>query len=238
MSHALRLSLGFVGGLALFFALGALARTVAERVGGGELASHAALKVAACVAALAVGALLGLRPAALGFVRGRPLGRRGALRWYLLAAAGMGAATLVMIFSGARHPMTAGLSFPQLVLSVWLLSSFAEEFFVRGLVQTFMGGRDGADLGARPVVATSAALFAALHVPLLWSGAGAVGGGAIVVATFTVGWAAAELRARSGSLFHPVLVHVFGNVASLPFGVVGVLVYRAIYGVLPAVAGG
>lgn len=238
MRRATRIAAGFIGGLALFFAVAAVARAGMERAGGGELARHAALKLAACVAALVVGKGLGFAPAALGFARGRPLGRRGALRWYLLAAAGMGAATLTMLFSGARHPMTAGLSFPQLILSVWLLSSFAEELFVRGLAQSFMGGRDGADLGARPVVAASAALFAALHVPLIWMGAGPIGGGAIVLATFTVGWSAAELRARSGSLLHPVLVHVFGNVASLPFGVIGVLLYRAIHGVLPAVASG
>lgn len=226
-----RIAAAVVIGLAGFFALAWAIRSGAERLGADRLAAHAALKLALIGISLAGAAAIG-GFGALGLRRGttpRPPLRR----WYLLAAAGMGSATVVMVFSGARHPMTVGLSLPQLVLSVWLLSSVAEELFVRGLLQGWMGGRDGARLGARPVVAASAAIFAAMHVPLIWSGSGWVGGGAVVCATFLVGWAAAELRGRSGSLLHPLLVHVFGNVSGVPFGALSVLLYRLIFGHLP-----
>jgi len=232
---AARIATASLGGLGLFFALAWLTRSGASHFGAGKLATHAVLKLALIALSLGLWAASRKGLPAMGFARSSPMGRR-TVRWYVLSAVGMGSATLVMIFSGARHPMTAGLTVPQLIVSVWILSSVAEEVFVRGLLQSWMGGLGGDDLGCRPVVAASASTFAAMHLPLIWSGAGWVGGGAIVFATFVVGWSAAELRARSGSLLHPILVHVFGNVSAVPFGVIGVLLYRAIHGTMPAIA--
>src|SRR5262249_37307012 len=85
----------------------------------------------------------------------------------------------------------------------------------------------------RVLVPLSALFFAGMHVPLIWSGAGALGGGTIVGATLVLGWAAAELRARTSSLVHAIGVHIFGNMASVPFGILAVLAYKVIHGEMP-----
>jgi hypothetical protein len=56
-----------------------------------------------------------------------------------------------------------------------------------------------------------------------------------VVATLVLGWAAAELRARTDSLAHAIGVHVVGNVASVPFGILAILAFRLIHGEMPAI---
>jgi len=48
-----------------------------------------------------------------------------------------------------------------------------------------------------------------------------------------LGWSAAELRLRTDSLLHAIGVHIVGNIAAVPFGVIGVLLYRLIHGELP-----
>ena len=233
--RAARVALATVVGVVGFYAFAALVRTAATHFGAGKLGAHAGLKLALVALSLAVWAAMRRSFRSMGFARSRPIGR-GAWRWYALAALGMGGATIAMILSDARHPLTAGTSFPQIILSVWVLSSVSEEIFVRGLLQSSMAGADGLDLGSPLVVAASALAFSAMHLSLIWSGAGWLGGGPIVLATFVVGWSAAELRARTGSLLHPILVHVFGNVIAVPFGVIGVILYRLIHGTLPAIA--
>lgn len=160
----------------------------------------------------------------------------GKLKWYIIGALAMGAASIAMILTKSKHPLVAAMSFPQIILTVWLLSSVSEEIFVRGLVQSWV--TDDLNLlpgtpDARIVVFTSALLFAAMHVPLLWSGASVIAAGTIVAATFVLGWSAAELRLRTDSLLHAIGVHIVGNIAAVPFGVIGVLLYRLIHGELP-----
>jgi membrane protease YdiL (CAAX protease family) len=153
-----------------------------------------------------------------------------------MAALAMGLASIVMILTKSRHPIASQLSFLQIVGTVWLLSSISEEIFVRGLVQSWIAAPfelTPRDRGYRCVILASAALFGGLHVSLIWKGAGPIGGCTIVAATFIVGWAAAEIRARTGSLPHAIGVHIVGNVAALPFGIIGVILYRIIYGVMP-----
>jgi membrane protease YdiL (CAAX protease family) len=125
-------------------------------------------------------------------------------------------------------------------LLIWVLSSFSEEVYVRGLVQSWVADRDDAyGIGSPfdPSVVMSALLFAAMHVPLMWSPAGVRGGLVIVLATLGVGFACAVLRARSTSLWPAIACHVIGNVAAVPGGIVGVMIYRVIYGKLPEFLG-
>ena len=84
---------------------------------------------------------------------------------------------------------------------------------------------------------TSALLFAAMHGPLMWSPAGVKGGLVIVLATLGVGFACAVLRARSTSLWPAIACHVIGNVAAVPGGILGVIIYRLVYGRLPEILG-
>jgi membrane protease YdiL (CAAX protease family) len=165
----------------------------------------------------------------MGWQRARPGGRKWL--WYLIAAVAMGLATIVMILTGHRHPIAAQLTFPQIIVTVWLLSSISEEIFVRGLVQSWIAAPLEPDRATpRCVIIASAALFGGLHVPLIWKGGGALGGGVIVAATFVLGWAAAEIRARSASLLHAIAVHIVGNMAALPFGIAGAIIYYVIHG--------
>jgi membrane protease YdiL (CAAX protease family) len=59
------------------------------------------------------------------------------------------------------------------------------------------------------------------------------GGLAIVLSTLGVGWACAVLRARSKSLLPAIACHVIGNVAGVPGGIIGVIIYRLVYGRIP-----
>ncbi len=148
----------------------------------------------------------------------------------------MGVGSIVLIWTGSRHPLVAEMSFPEIVVTIWLLSSIAEEIFVRGLIQSWIAApaSQGAVTNAGQVaVPVSAVVFAAMHAPLIWLGAGAVGGGTIVAGTLVLGWAAAELRARTDSLAHAIGVHVFGNVAAVPFGILAILAFRLIHGEMP-----
>ena len=47
----------------------------------------------------------------------------------------------------ARHPVASQMGFLQIVLLIWLLSSFSEEVYVRGLVQSWIADRDEAKGG-------------------------------------------------------------------------------------------
>jgi membrane protease YdiL (CAAX protease family) len=135
-----------------------------------------------------------------------------------------------------RHPLASQMSLAQIVVIVWLGSSLAEEIYVRGLVQSWMAdceNRTAVPSPFEPAIVSSALLFASMHVPLLWSAAGVKGGLPIVAATLVVGWACAVLRARCWSLWPAIACHVLGNVAGLPGGIFGVILYRLIHGHLP-----
>ena len=82
---------------------------------------------------------------------------------------------------------------------------------------------------------SSAMLFAAMHASLIWSPAGVKGGLTIVLMMVAVGWACAVLRARTTSLMPAIACHVAANVAGLPGGILGVILYRVIYGHLPEI---
>jgi membrane protease YdiL (CAAX protease family) len=79
-------------------------------------------------------------------------------------------------------------------------------------------------------IVSSAVLFAAMHGPLMRSQLGVKGGLAIVLSTLGVGWACAVLRARSKSLLPAIACHVIGNVTGVPGGIIGVIIYRLVYG--------
>jgi membrane protease YdiL (CAAX protease family) len=156
--------------------------------------------------------------------------------WYAIAAVGMMVASTVMVLLEVRHPLASQMTLPQIVVIVWLGSSLAEEIYVRGLVQSWMADRDnptGIQSPFEPAIVSSALLFSSMHVPLLWSTAGIKGGLPIVLATLLVGWACAVLRARCASLWPAIACHVLGNVAGLPGGIIGVILYRLIHGHLP-----
>ena len=154
----------------------------------------------------------------------------------MIAMIAMMVASTVMIFAGLRHPLAAQMNFLQVVLVIWGLSSFSEEVYVRGLVQSWIADRDdgsGNHSFLEPPVVASALLFAAMHVTLMWSPIGLKGGLVIVLATLCLGFGCALLRAQTKSLWPAIACHVLGNVAGVPGGILGTVLYRLIYGRLP-----
>jgi membrane protease YdiL (CAAX protease family) len=163
---------------------------------------------------------------------------RSYLLWFALGAASMMAGSVAAILLGVRHPLAAQMSFVQIVAVIWVVSSFSEEVYVRGLVQSWVAGRDDGDLissDTRPSIVSSALLFAAMHASLMWSPMGVKGGLTIVVSTLGLGWACAVLRARSRSLWPAIACHIVGNVAGVPGGILGVILFRLVHGRMPEI---
>jgi membrane protease YdiL (CAAX protease family) len=141
-----------------------------------------------------------------------------------------------MILMERVHPIAALLHFWQVILVIWILSSFSEEIYVRGLVQSWVANGDDATTVRSvfsPSVVSSALLFSAMHVPLIWTPAGVKGGLTLAGTMLVVGWACAVLRDRSRSLWWAIACHVLGNAAGLPGGILGVVIYLLIHGRVP-----
>jgi membrane protease YdiL (CAAX protease family) len=233
-----RALLGFVWGLLLFLAVAwslksGLGATVIE----SAVVSQIILKTTLVLVALVAWKLLGRPFREMGWRRAE-WWNRSYLTWFVIAAASMMAGSVAMLLLEARHPVVAQMGLLQIVVVIWLLSSFSEEVYVRGLVQSWVANREdatGINAFFDPSIVSSAFLFAAMHAPLMWSPAGVKGGLAIVLAVLGVGWACAVLRARSRSLLPAIVCHVVSNVAGLPGGILGVILYRLIHGRLPAI---
>lgn len=222
-----------VAGAAVFFGLTAV---VVAIPGVEPRGAHVILKLALIVLVLVIAASRG-RWRELGFRRAPLL--RGWGRPYAIGCLVMVVSTAVMIVIGASHPMASKLSLRQVALEVWLLSSVAEELFVRGLVQHWCNP-PGTTLAQQrdlrgPVIA-SALLFGAMHAPLIWRGAGVVGGLILVATTTIVGYVAASMRQRSGSVHPAIALHVAANVCAIPGTMLGIAMVWLLTGELPALA--
>ena len=161
---------------------------------------------------------------------------RSYLVWFAIAAVSMMAGSVVVIFLGVRHPVASQMSFLQIVVVIWLLSSFSEEVYVRGLVQSWVADRDDVNRinsAFEASIVSSALLFAAMHGTLMWSPLVSKGVWRSFCRRLGVGLACAVLRARSKSLWPAIACHVIGNVAGIPGGILGVVLYRLVYGRLP-----
>jgi membrane protease YdiL (CAAX protease family) len=234
----LRAFVGLVWGLLLFLGVArALRLGLDSTASASAVVSQIVLKTTLVLVALIGWKLLGRSLREMGWRRA-DWWNRSYFVWFVIAAVSMMAGSVVMIFLGVRHPVASQMSFLQIVVLLWILSSFSEEVYVRGLVQSWVADRDdatGTNSAFEPSIVSSALLFAAMHVPLMWSPIGVKGGLAIVLSTLGVGWACAVLRARSKSLLLAIACHVIGNVAGVPGGILGVILYRLAYGRLPEI---
>jgi membrane protease YdiL (CAAX protease family) len=231
-----RALVGYVWGLALFLGIAWLLKQgLASSTVQSAVVSQIVLKGTLILVALA-GWLVLRRPyREMGWCRIERW-RRSDLWWFALSAIAMMVASFVMIFLEVRHPLLAQMSFAEVVVIVWFGSSLSEEIYVRGLVQSWISGRENVSAGNsafEPAVISSALVFASMHVPLMRTSMGVKGGLPIVLATLVVGWACAVLRARTRSLWPAIACHILGNVAGIPGGILGVLVYRLVYGHFP-----
>jgi membrane protease YdiL (CAAX protease family) len=235
-NERLRALLGFVWGLALFLAVARLLRyLLGATASGSPIISQIVLKSVLILVALAGWKLLGRPLPEMGWRRAE-WWNRSYLVWFVVAAGSMTAGSFAGIFLGFRHPLAAQMSFLQIVLVIWVLSSVSEEIYARGLVQSWAATSDDGNSTTspfEPAIVSSAFMFAAMHAPLLWSPIGVIGGVTIVLSTLGLGWACAALRARSHSLLPAIACHIIGNIGAVPGGILGVLVYILIYGRRP-----
>jgi membrane protease YdiL (CAAX protease family) len=164
------------------------------------------------------------------------------VKWVLiaLAAMGMGAiATLAVSLSGGSgNPVVKQLSFPQIVLFVWVFSSIIEEILTRGFIQGHLSPLNEVGVGmlvfrvSVPTLA-GALFFAAMHLVLLLSGADIPTTVIIVIFTFSLGLLAGHQRAKSGSLIPAIILHALANVGGMLGGIVFVLIAIVTTGRLP-----
>jgi membrane protease YdiL (CAAX protease family) len=234
-NQSVRAVLGFIWGLLLFLGLAySLKAVLPTTVTESPVRSQLVLKGSMVLVAL-LGWTIQRRPfTEMGWRR--PAWSLSHLLWFAIGALAMMAATVVMIFLSVKHPLAAQMTFPQIILIIWLVSSVSEEIYVRGLVQSWVADRE--DLAAlnapfAPSIVSSALVFASMHAPLIWTPVGVQGGLTLVLATLGLGWACAVLRARSRSLWPAIACHVFGNVAAVPGGILGTGLYLLIYHRLP-----
>lgn len=113
----------------------------------------------------------------------------------------------------------------EMILTVWIWSTFVEEIMVRGLMQGFMSHLNKKILWKLSLsVIISGLFFGAMHLTLLKAGMGVWFVSFIVFNTTVIGLLAAYYREKSGSLFPPILIHFLANVVgSIPFIIITLL---------------
>ncbi|MDD4052530.1 MAG: CPBP family glutamic-type intramembrane protease, partial [candidate division Zixibacteria bacterium] len=125
----------------------------------------------------------------------RPRGE-ALLRWIpvgLIALALGAVATAATLIVGAKgNPVVKQLTFPQIILFVWILSSIIEEVFTRGFIQghqapVMPGSLRFLFFRIETAAFVSAAFFALMHLSLLISGADPKTIVIILLFTFSVG---------------------------------------------------
>ena len=128
--------------------------------------------------------------------------------------------TLVMLGIGAQglRPVLENFSFGQIVVTVWLLSSFSEEVFCRGWFQTWVLGSQHSG-ARRSELLVSAILFASMHLTLLFV-IDVLSAAIIITMVAVLGWIASWARARSGSIYPAIAAHVAFNVGGLIGGII------------------
>ncbi len=158
----------------------------------------------------------------------------GGIAWSMIGALVLGAAaTMAVLISGAMgNPIVKELSFPQIILNVWILSSTIEEIFTRGFLQghlAYLEDRAVRLLFFKVNLPTliSAVFFACMHLVLILSGVDYKTVIIILIFTFSLGLLAGYQRARTGSLIPSIGIHMLGNIG----GVVGGIIY-SIYAML------
>jgi membrane protease YdiL (CAAX protease family) len=166
----------------------------------------------------------------------------GNIRWVRVCLTapllGMVATPLILGLGGTGNPLVKSLSFPQIVLFIWIFSSIIEEVFTRGFLQGHLSILSGRYIKLPFVriellVLISALFFACMHFSLLFAGVDATTIVVTLLFTFSIGLMAGYLRARTGSIIPAIAAHFGANVGGMIGGVVYTLVNFMITGKLP-----
>jgi membrane protease YdiL (CAAX protease family) len=126
------------------------------------------------------------------------------------------------------------VTFAQVVLVVWLLSSVSEELLTRGWLQGVLNRwRDRRAFSIAVPALISGGVFGAMHLSLYFKGIDATTATVVVVFATLLGVWAGILRNRFGSLLPPVIAHITFNVGAAIGAVIFVVAYRVTTGHLP-----
>jgi len=134
-----------------------------------------------------------------------------------------GTVVFIKILSN-MFPQPGEIGFPQhnsiieMILVVWLWSSFVEEVFVRSLLQTILSSLKNIKLFKLSLsVIISGLLFGSMHLSLLATGRNLWFVMHIVLFTSSIGILAAWYREKTDSIVPAFLVHLIANIfGSLP----------------------
>ena len=110
----------------------------------------------------------------------------------------------------------AGMSFAETVVFVWLLASFAEELFFRGVIQGMLKpfSTYGIKLFSLSIPASaviSGLFFGFMHLALLSTGADIRFVSGIVISAVVLGVTAGCFREKTNSIWAAVIVHMIFN---------------------------
>lgn len=153
-------------------------------------------------------------------------------RWArpVLLGGALGAAATILVLTTPAAGMQSvlrGYDLLDIVIWIWLLSTFAEEVFTRGWFQTIVEAQEG----LRPAVLASGIVFGALHLSLLFRDTDLWTVVIIVSSTSLLGWVAAAARGSSRSLWPAVAAHlafnVGGTVAGIAFAIASMILDHA-----------
>lgn len=165
------------------------------------------------------------------------------INWIIVViiAIGLGAiANLAIALAGSGgNPIVKQLTFPQMVLLVWLFSSIIEEIFVRGFIQSHLAPLKVIKLNFGFVkfdlpTVIGAVFFGAMHLILLINGVEILSLIIILGFTFSLGLLAGYLRARYESLIPPVIAHILANMGGVIGGIIFVIITVITTGKPPA----
>lgn len=148
---------------------------------------------------------------------------------------------MILLMGGGGNPLIKSLSFPQIILFVWFLSSTIEEVFTRGFLLGHLYGLSGQYVRifswrVELPVLISALFFSCMHFVLLTAGVDAVTMTVIFLFTFSIGLMAGHYRSKTGSLIPAIAVHFLANIGGVIGGVIYTVAKYLITGKLPGAA--
>lgn len=161
---------------------------------------------------------------------------KGEVKWGLILGLGLllgSIATIGIIVTGANgNPNLKGFGIREKILLLWFLASISEEIFVRGLLQGYLTPLISTkiSIGKRDIsypVLFSAIFFGMIHLPLIFFGADLITVSIIFLMTLSLGFFAASLREKYGSVLPSIGIHVTTNIGGT---MVGPIIYAILVG--------